>query len=316
MKKWLIISSLFILAGCYSEDVYPLNPIESYVAEVDLSQLEYAYSLEQVAIETSYGAHENTSIADLIDDVKYINHVYGEVEMFANEEDLLVYLEKQLSKYDKRIGIIFDSKSAPAFAIESHYKKLMNTHDNISATLLWYTYGIEKTPKGYFIDLYNEFTTNNIELVTINKEMDNIMANLKLDGLSDLDKLKIIYQYVMDQMTYVDGGLLMHHSPMGFIKGEGVCQAYAVSLQMLLERAGFESRYIIGEIHENLLNEGESGAHAWNMVKLDGNWYHLDATWDDEEPQWKYFLLSDTGMSFSRSWETNYYDIAEMTYIN
>lgn len=41
-----------------------------------------------------------------------------------------------------------------------------------------------------------------------------------------------------------------------------------------------------------------------SATKLDGQWYHLDATWNDEEPHWEYFLLSDTGMSFSRSWDT------------
>ena len=24
--------------------------------------------------------------------------------------------------------------------------------------------------------------------------------------------------------------------------------------------------------------------HAWNLVELDGKWYHLDATWDDPMP--------------------------------
>lgn len=112
-KKWLIIS-LFLLVGCSSEDISPLEPIEHYEAEVDLSQLEYVYSLEQVVIEQNYEVAKNTSIQDLIDDRKYIKLVYGEVETFTSEEDLLMYLEKQLNNYDKRIAIIYDSKSVPA----------------------------------------------------------------------------------------------------------------------------------------------------------------------------------------------------------
>ena len=88
--------------------------------------------------------------------------------------------------------------------------------------------------------------------------MDRIIEEINVGSLSELEKVEVLYQYVMDRMEYVDGGLLEHHSPYGFImNGEGVCQAYAVSLHMLLERAGIESRYIIGNIHDDWLNECE-----------------------------------------------------------
>lgn len=46
------------------------------------------------------------------------------------------------------------------------------------------------------------------------------------------------------------------------------------------------------------------------MVKLEGNWYHLDPTWDDGEEIWLSFLVSDGIIESSRSWEKQYYESA------
>lgn len=54
-----------------------------------------------------------------------------------------------------------------------------------------------------------------------------------------------------------------------FVDGNAVCQGYALAFKVLMDRAGIPCCYV-----SNL-------SHAWNMVKLDGNWYHVDATWDD-----------------------------------
>jgi chaperonin cofactor prefoldin len=316
MKKGMTLVVLFLLIGCSTSDIEQLIPYEPPIEENELLDFMYAYSLDKVEIETSLGMSEDTPIQLLMNDSNYIKKVYGDLKVVENEEELKQHLEQQLEKYDSRMGILYKSSSIPASIIEEQYERLMNSHDTISATLLWYTYGIEKTDDGFFIDIYNEFTTNNIELATINKKMDQFFSDLNLQGKSEIERVKMIYEFVIDRMEYVDGGLLKHHSPLGFVlEGEGVCQAYAVSMHMLFERAGIESRYIIGNIHEEFLDEDEFGAHAWNMVKLDGNWYHLDATWDDDETVWSYFLVSDNIMELSRTWETKYYEKATQDYI-
>ena len=56
------------------------------------------------------------------------------------------------------------------------------------------------------------------------------------------------------------------------MEGKGVCAGYAFALQYLLMRAGIQSYYVVGYAGEN---------HAWNLAKIDGEWYYVDATWDD-----------------------------------
>lgn len=55
-----------------------------------------------------------------------------------------------------------------------------------------------------------------------------------------------------------------------FVEKSAVCDGFSKALQILLDKAGIESIVITGSL------EGE--AHAWNMVKLDGSWYHVDIT--------------------------------------
>lgn len=76
------------------------------------------------------------------------------------------------------------------------------------------------------------------------------------------------------------------------VEGDAVCQGYALAYKLLLDKCGIDSV---------LVTSNEMG-HAWNLVKLDGSWYHVDVTWDDPTPNvegggtHKNFLRSDEGI--------------------
>ena len=55
------------------------------------------------------------------------------------------------------------------------------------------------------------------------------------------------------------------------VRGTAVCSGYAETFVYLLRQLGIGCRYV----HSENMN------HAWNQVQIDGNWYHLDCTWDD-----------------------------------
>lgn len=70
--------------------------------------------------------------------------------------------------------------------------------------------------------------------------------------------------------------------------GEGVCESYAKSFQLLLNYCGVECIFITGQAN--------GGAHAWNMVKLDsGEWYLYDLTWCDSLANLDYFCKNEMG---------------------
>ena len=88
--------------------------------------------------------------------------------------------------------------------------------------------------------------------------------------------------------------------------GKAVCNGYSVLAARMLNMAGIDTLFVAG------LAEGEP--HAWNMVKLGSDWFHLDVTFDDPVcglqtcgPTYDYFNLNDYEISFDHNWDKSFY---------
>ncbi len=104
-------------------------------------------------------------------------------------------------------------------------------------------------------------------------KVDQIIATLT-DDMTDYEKVKALHDYVVNNADYdYEAAYAMtppgHYASDVLLDGCGVCQAYAHALDILLHVAGFNTEY----------NYGEN--HIWNLVEIDGRWYNIDATWDD-----------------------------------
>lgn len=99
-------------------------------------------------------------------------------------------------------------------------------------------------------------------------------------GKSDYDKIKIIHDYLIDTIEY-EGTLQKKHIYDiygALINKTCVCEGYAKAFQYLMNEIGIENTIVIGT-GTNSKNQTEN--HAWNYVKLNGQWYAVDVTWDD-----------------------------------
>ena len=127
---------------------------------------------------------------------------------------------------------------------------------------------------------YNSYTKDyEKNLKDFNARLDKIVAQAP-DFASGRETVKWIHDYIITHYRY--GG---EHSAYHMLtNGEGVCNAYTALFTALAERFGIEH----GVANSKKMN------HTWNMVKLDGVWYHLDVTWDDRgdeyEPYYEYYL--------------------------
>lgn len=107
-------------------------------------------------------------------------------------------------------------------------------------------------------------------------------------GMADWQIALALHDYLIASATY-DESLLKTSSYHLLVDGTAVCSGYASAYQDLLLRAGIECRYVVSEKMD----------HAWNLVKIDGQWYHVDLTWDDPTPDGagyvshQYFLRTD-----------------------
>ena len=68
--------------------------------------------------------------------------------------------------------------------------------------------------------------------------------------------------------------------------GGALCDGYALAYEYLLQKAGLTCIVVSGYAGAS---EEDTEKHAWNLVRLDDDWYEVDATWDDLD-----FLLSPT----------------------
>lgn len=120
------------------------------------------------------------------------------------------------------------------------------------------------------------YTEDSIDAVN-NKieEMDKVIneyASLG-EGKTDFEKELVIHDALSKDLTYsnLDNLPRMYHTAEGpFLDKTGVCDGFSKALQLIYDRVGLDSIIVLGSL------DGEP--HAWNMVNIDGKWYHVDIT--------------------------------------
>lgn len=108
-------------------------------------------------------------------------------------------------------------------------------------------------------------------------------ADAMLDGvannMSEYEKELYLHDKLAEHVTYIDG-TNAHNAYGALVEGKAVCDGYAEALQYLLQRAGIQSFIAIGASVNP--STGTSEGHAWNLVRIEGAYYHTDLTWDDQ----------------------------------
>lgn len=118
--------------------------------------------------------------------------------------------------------------------------------------------------------------------------MKSVVKALRLSGCSEAEKIKKIHDYICKNVTYYNDGTWNCHSAYAALERKSaVCQGYATLFYALGIQAGLKVRCIPGT------SNGQP--HLWNIVRMGGSWYNLDATWDDQNNQiiYDYYLKSD-----------------------
>lgn len=124
------------------------------------------------------------------------------------------------------------------------------------------------------------------------QKMAEILDATVHEGMSQWQKALSIHDYLVTHCAY-DLTYTYRKGYDAIVRGTSVCSGYAEAYMYLLQRVGIDCRYV----------SSDGMDHGWNVVKINGNWYHVDATWDDPTADLsgrclhRYFLLSDTAMA-------------------
>lgn len=128
--------------------------------------------------------------------------------------------------------------------------------------------------------------------------INEIVSYIRQQGMSDYDAMVYIHDVICDSTTYDYDAI---SDPLGnptsfsaygaLISGKAVCQGYALAFYRICKVLGFDVRFAA--------SDPDIGNHAWNLIKLDGKYYFIDCTWDDnikdsipEKDPYSYFLVS------------------------
>ena len=188
-----------------------------------------------------------------IDDVQeFVDVITGSVtQAIINDNPELFWF----GKYDLRHHILYGDRIECVCNSERKVKSLTFTPQ----------YGVERTAAAAMTENMESVANSFIKQAGITESM------------TDYDKALALHDVICANLAYDDSQSLewIHTAYGAFVKKLAVCDGYSKAYQYLLNKTGIASHIANG------WSKGEG--HAWNLVKLDGEWYYTDVTWDDSE---------------------------------
>ena len=125
------------------------------------------------------------------------------------------------------------------------------------------------------IKLKHAYTKEDIKKIDNKvKEIENEL--FKDNNLSDVEKIRFIHDYIINKTTYdsnrSDKGIINYKSDIAYgplFEGYAICGGYSDLMEIFLERLKIKNYKV------------STDTHVWNAVYINGNWLHIDLTWDD-----------------------------------
>ncbi len=291
----MIICATCGLAGCAEEELLSEVPKEFSVSNVAESP---SVAVESAGPEESVGTKDTAqetqtenmpsetetpeteeSKASESSESKTSEEETGYCYSILNETERLWYrnIKKALFE-DKKVQLA--PKGLSAGMDENDIDKIYNCVLNDYPELYYvegYQYGLyTQGGKTIAIDFSGTIPLSDEErsqrMAEINQTAEVLLAGIS-ESASDYDKVKYVYETIINHTDYVLDAPDNQNMYSVFVNGESVCIGYAKASQYLLEKLGVDCTLVRGQVN------GQS--HAWNLVKIDGEYYYFDTTWGD-----------------------------------
>ena len=113
---------------------------------------------------------------------------------------------------------------------------------------------------------------------SVSKKCDEILSLIPQNATL-YDKQLFIHDYIVNNCVYdTDVTDKSSTAYSCIVEGLSACEGYSKAAKIFLEKSGIECYTISGKA-KNF--DGNIEGHMWNIVNIDGEYYHLDITWDD-----------------------------------
>lgn len=159
-------------------------------------------------------------------------------------------------------------------------RSIINSHPEFISLSGGYTYWTSGSSITKIAFTY--LTNAKEEQQELDAALQEVKSKIDTSGMSDEEIVLAYHEYLTSTVAYAyedyfNGTIAANHGYDMYgalVKHSCVCQGYAETMFYLLREAGLSCA----------IASSENINHAWNIVKIHGKWYHIDATWDD--PVW------------------------------
>jgi len=123
---------------------------------------------------------------------------------------------------------------------------------------------------------------------------------------SDYEKVLYVHDVISENVRYDHTLSDTSSSVLGVAKNRAaVCEGIAKYVKLALDCLSVNSIVVVGNATNHAFDQSVAEAHAWNMVEINGGWYHLDVTFDltlkYKINRYDYFLIKDEDIKADHS---------------
>ena len=308
IKAAAVVVSLLII--CFSLTACSsLEDFESFIEK--LSRLDFTEPTEYVP--------KPTESAPTLDGYEPVDSRYSYNELSAGQKELY----DKLIRVSFDIGDKFDALNAYVLAgvtVEGYcldiaqIRVVLRAISDDNPYLFWisnsFSHYYDEDNNCTMVQGYSEFSPEEVE--RMRGEVDAAMTaffDTLPEGLSAYELERLVHDYIIDTVEYdVEAAkqdnttkqedMKAHDVYGALVEHSCVCEGYGKAEQLLLNRLGVECVGLTGMAYDSASKKDsdDEELHLWNAVKLDGEWYNVDPTWDDMDIEFMrhyYFNMSD-----------------------
>ena len=232
----------------------------------------------------------------------YVKKLYNQIiDNIDSEYEPSFYAEGNLSEYQMTQAVeAYKNDHPEVFWLKSYYE-----YENFDyETGIWLTY-----------------TMSGDKLVTAKKEFNTAVDTISqsVPYGTECEREEYIHNYIINNCDYDEEAAENddvqdneNDAYGALVDGKAVCEGYARAFQLLCNKANIDSVLLSGI--------ADSDNHAWNGVKIGGDWYQIDVTWDDVDDfiydSHEYFNLTDSLMYEEHTLSPKYSEIDAESFLN
>ncbi|MBQ0041177.1 MAG: hypothetical protein KBS56_04035 [Clostridiales bacterium] len=151
----------------------------------------------------------------------------------------------------------------------------------------------------YYFSVHFVYYTTAKQEAAVGTKIDEVLSRMNLEGKGEYATVRAIYDYIANNISYDYAGLRNREFKSftawkALCKGTAVCQGYSLLMYRMLLECGIDCRIVAADQGSSIAEEG----HAWNLIKLNGDYYYGDTTWEstsnNTSGQYLYFLKGNS----------------------